>query len=84
MKKLYSILMLVTMSTVAVSGSAIAGGEYGADSKMSSGAAGSGVHFYGRIYVGFDRNSSGAGTSSDGLRDNGQKSRLGIKFKEGI
>jgi len=82
MKKLYSILMLVTLSTVAVSGSAIAGGEYGHDGhQMASGTAGSGVHFYGRIYVGFDRNSSGAGTSTDGLRDDGQKSRLGIKFK---
>lgn len=85
MKKLYSILMLVTLSTVAVSGSAIAGGEYGHDGhQMASGTAGSGVHFYGRIYVGFDRNSSGAGTSTDGLRDDGQKSRLGIKFKEGM
>jgi hypothetical protein len=45
---------------------------------------GSGVHFYGRLYVGYDHKSTGSANSVDSIRDNGQKSRLGIKFKENL
>jgi hypothetical protein len=46
--------------------------------------SGSGVHFFGQLYVGFDKRSTGSGNSVDSIRDNGGKSRLGLKFKENL
>ncbi|MEC8996785.1 MAG: hypothetical protein VYA22_04020 [Pseudomonadota bacterium] len=80
MKKLYSILMLVCMTVIAVPGTAIAGGPH----SMSGDHAHKGIHFYGQLYLGFDRSSSGAANSVDRLSDNGNKTRLGLKFKESL
>ena len=86
MKKLYTMAFLLAMSSTL----AFAGGHGGQDgmNKMSAASAssGSGVHFYGRIYLGYDRikQSGTDGGSVAGLRDNGQKSRLGIKFSENL
>ena len=80
MKKLYSILMLVFLSVFAIPEMAVAGGPHA----MSGDGAHKGIHFYGRLYLGFDRNSSGATNSVDRLGDNGNKTRLGLKFKESL
>jgi len=86
MKKLYTMAFLLAMSSTLV----FAGGHGGHEgtNKMSaaSAGAGSGVHFYGRIYLGYDRikQSGTDGGSVAGARDNGQKSRLGIKFSENL
>ena len=82
MNKLYTAAMLMVVSSMAV-----AGGHGGMDNSSNSASAaksGSGVHFYGRLYVGYDHRSTGSGNSVDSIRDNGQKSRLGIKFKENL
>lgn len=68
--------MLVAVTTNAVAG----GHEHAAGAK----SAGSGVHFYGRLFVGYDQKATGAANSVDSIRDNGQKSRLGLKFKENL
>ena len=84
MKKLYTMAFLLAMSSTL----AFAGGHGGHDGthKMSAASAGSGVHFYGRIYLGYDRikQSGTDGGSVAGARDDGQKSRLGIKFSENL
>ena len=85
MKKLYAMAFLLAMSSTSV----FAGGHgahEGHGNKMSAASGGSGVHFYGRIYLGYDRikESGTDGGSVAGLRDNGQKSRLGIKFSENL
>ena len=86
MKKLYTVAFLLAMSSTL----AFAGGHGGHDghgmNKMSAASAGSGVHFYGRIYLGYDRikQSGTDGGSVAGARDDGQKSRLGIKFSENL
>ena len=86
MKKLYTMAFLLAMSSTL----AFAGGHGGHEgtNKMSAASAssGSGVHFYGRIYLGYDRikQSGTDGGSVAGMRDNGQKSRLGIKFSENL
>jgi hypothetical protein len=59
---------------MAVSSMAVAGG--GMDHSSHSASAmksGSGVHFYGRLYVGYDHRSTGSANSVDSIRDNGQK-----------
>ena len=75
-------VMFMTMSTLGFAGGY---GGHG-DHAMSGSQAGSGVHFYGRIYLGYDRSKESGtdGGSVAGMRDNGQKSRLGIKFKENL
>ena len=82
MKKLYTAVMFMTASSLAVAGGY--GGMDHSSHSASAGKSGSGVHFYGRLYVGYDQRSTGAGNSVDSIRDNGQKSRLGIKFKENL
>ena len=80
MNKLYTAVMFMAASSMAV-----AGGQGGMDHSShsaSAGKSGSGVHFYGRLYVGYDHKSTGSANSVDSIRDNGGKSRLGIKFKE--
>tara|TARA_B100000902_G_C27291651_1_gene907498 strand:+ start:497 stop:1738 length:1242 start_codon:yes stop_codon:yes gene_type:complete len=69
---------------VAITSNAVAGGADHSGHSMAAGKAGSGVHFYGRLYVGYDQQATGAANSVDNIRDNGQKSRLGIKFKENL
>ena len=55
MKKLYTVAFLLAMSSTL----AFAGGHGGHDghgmNKMSAASAGSGVHFYGRIYLGYEK-----------------------------
>ena len=72
--------MFVAFSTTSFAGGAM---DHSSHSAASS-KAGSGVHFYGRLYVGYDHKSTGAANSVDSIRDNGQKSRLGIMFKENL
>jgi len=81
MKKLYTAAMFMAVSSMAM-----AGGQGMDHSSHSASAAksGSGVHFYGRLYVGYDHRATGSANSVDSLRDNGGKSRLGIKFKENL
>lgn len=82
MKKLYILVVMMAMSPLG-----FAGGYGGHDhSSMGASGAGSGVHFYGRIYLGYDRVSQSGtdGGAVAGLRDNGQKSRMGIKFTENL
>ncbi|MEC9205838.1 MAG: porin [Pseudomonadota bacterium] len=80
MKKLYILVVMMAMSPL------VFAGGHPDHSSMGASKAGSGVHFYGRIYLGYDRvNQSGTdGGAVAGMRDNGQKSRLGIKFKENL
>jgi predicted porin len=53
-------------------------------SAMSSAKSSSGVHFYGRMYVGYDDRSVGKAADDESLEDSGNKSRLGLKFKENL
>jgi len=84
MKKLYTMAFLLAMSSTL----AFAGGHgaHEGTHKMSAASAGSGVHFYGRIYLGYDRvtESGTDGGTVAGMQDNGQKSRLGLKFTENL
>ena len=80
MNKLYTAAMFMAVSSMAVAG----GGMDHSSHSASAMKSGSGVHFYGRLYVGYDHKSTGSANSVDSIRDNGQKSRLGIKFKENL
>jgi hypothetical protein len=82
MNKLYTAAMFMAASSMAVAGGH--GGMDHSSQSASAGKSGSGVHFYGRLYVGYDHKSTGSANSVDSIRDNGQKSRLGIKFKENL
>ena len=53
----------------------------GQGNSMSSAKASSGVHFYGRLYIGYDSTASANDTQR--LDDGGGKSRLGLKIKSG-
>jgi predicted porin len=83
MKKLLSILLLTSFSLASY-----AGGHAMSDnghSAMSSAKSSSGVHFYGRMYVGYDDRQVGSNAADDeSLEDGGNKSRLGLKFKENL
>ncbi len=71
--------------TVVMSVNANAGGGMDHSSHSAvAGKSGSGVHFFGRLYVGYDQKATGSANSVDSIRDNGLKSRLGIKFKENL
>jgi len=78
MNKLYTAVMFLAVSSIAVAGG---NSSHSAHSGMK---AGSGVHFFGQLYVGFDKRSTGSGNSVDSIRDDGGKSRLGLKFKENL
>ena len=82
MNKLFTAVAFMAVSSTL----AFAGGHGGSsDSKLASAAhSGNGVHFFGRLYVGYENKSTGAAGSVDSIRDNGGKSRLGIKFKENL
>ena len=79
-----NIFTAVVFATV-LSAPVFAGGKMDHSQHYASGAQGSsGVHFFGRLYVGYDQKATGAANSVDSIRDNGGKSRLGLKFKENI
>jgi predicted porin len=82
MKKLLSILLLTTFSLASY-----AGGHAMSDNghnAMSSAKSSSGVHFYGRMYVGYDDRSVDQAADDESLEDGGNMSRLGLKFKENL
>jgi hypothetical protein len=71
MNKLYTAAMFMAVSSMAVAGGH---GEMKSSSNSASAMkSGSGVHFYGRLYVGYDHMSTGSANSVDSIRDNGQK-----------
>lgn len=82
MKKILSILILTSFSLASY-----AGGNAMSDNgqnAMSSAKSSSGVHFYGRMYVGYDDRSVSKAADDESLEDGGNKSRLGLKFKENL
>jgi hypothetical protein len=82
MNKLYALVMFL-----AFTGTAFAGGGHSMDShKMGSSKSSNNVHFYGRLYLGYDRvkESNTAGGTVNGVRDDGMKSRIGLKFRENM
>ena len=80
-KKIFSAVALTAVTSI----SAFAGGTMDHSSHSATAAkSGSGVHFFGRLYVGYDNKKTGSGNSVDSIRDNGLKSRIGIKFKENL
>ena len=78
MKKLLSIVLLMGLSSLSYAGgvNAMSDGDH---NHASSAKASSGVHFYGRLYIGYDKTSG----SVQRLDDGGNKSRLGLKIKSG-
>tara|TARA_Y100000389_G_C17435344_1_gene505155 strand:- start:691 stop:1794 length:1104 start_codon:yes stop_codon:yes gene_type:complete len=83
MKNLLSMLVLVVFSASSYAGGAMAGSHSGHNA-MSSGKSSSGVHFYGRLYVGYDDVQSGSAADVEKLDDGGGKSRLGLKMTESL
>jgi hypothetical protein len=77
MKKLLSIVLLMGLSSVSYAGGHAM--SDGGNNHASSAKASSGVHFYGRLYVGYDKTSG----SVQRLDDEGNKSRLGLKIRSG-
>lgn len=77
MKNLISAFVLVTMSSIAYAGGQNMTSSQG--NSMSSAKASSGVHFYGRLYIGYDSTTGDTARLDDG----GNKSRLGLKIKSG-
>ena len=82
MKKLLSILLLTSFSLASYAGGHAMSNN--GHSAMSSAKSSSGVHFYGRMYVGYDDRSVGKAADDESLEDGGNKSRLGLKFKENL
>jgi hypothetical protein len=82
MNKLFTAVAFMAVSSTL----AFAGGHGGSSDKSGASAAhsGNGVHFFGRLYVGYDNKETSAADGTDNIRDNGGKSRLGIKFKENL
>ena len=78
MKNLLSALVLVAMSSASYAGGQ-AMMNNGQGNSMSSAKASSGVHFYGRLYIGYDSTAN----DTQRLDDGGGKSRLGLKIKSG-
>ncbi len=76
MKKLLSLIALFAISSGSYAGGAMADshGNHASSAKSSSG-----VHFYGRMYVGYDKTSGNVQRLDDG----GNKSRLGLKIRSG-
>ena len=74
-------LLLVAFSASTYAGGAMSGSHSG--HSMSSAKHSSGVHFYGRLYVGYDDRQAGSGAADvESLEDGGGKSRLGLKMTE--
>ena len=77
-KKLLSIVLLMGLSSLSYAGgvNAMSDGDH---NHASSAKASSGVHFYGRLYIGYDKTSGNVQRLDDG----GNKSRLGLKIRSG-
>ncbi len=80
MKNLLSALVLVAMSSASYAGGQ-AMMNNGQGNSMSSAKASSGVHFYGRMYIGYDDKQT---NDVERLDDGGSKSRLGLKLNQEI
>tara|TARA_B100001564_G_C20622993_1_gene663283 strand:+ start:439 stop:1500 length:1062 start_codon:yes stop_codon:yes gene_type:complete len=78
MKKLLSIILLVGLSSISYAGGVNSASD-GNHNHASSAKASSGVHFYGRLYIGYDSTSGDVQKLDDG----GNKSRLGLKIRSG-
>ena len=77
MKKLLGLVLLMGLSSLSYAGGqAMSGSEH---NYASSAKVFFGVHFYGRLYIGYDKTSG----SVQRLDDGGNKSRLGLKIKSG-
>ena len=78
MKKLLSLVLLMCLTSISQAGgeNAMSSGDH---NHASSAKASSGVHFYGRLYVGYDKTSGNVQRLDDG----GNKSRLGLKIRSG-
>jgi hypothetical protein len=78
MKILLSIVLLMGLSTLSYAGgkNAMSSGDH---NHASSTKTSSGVHLYGRLYIGYDKTSG----SVQRLDDGGNKSRLGLKIRSG-
>ena len=75
--------LLSTLALLFVSSTAFSGGQGMSDSQgnsMSAAKASSGVHFYGRLYIGYDSTTGDTARLDDG----GNKSRLGLKLNRVI
>ena len=69
---------------LAFSSSVYAGGHKWAHIKGKCnviGKSSSGVHFYGRMYIGYDDKQTGSAADVENLDDGGSKSRLGLKLQ---
>ena len=83
MKNILSMAFILAFSSSVFAGGAQMGSHQGHNA-MSSGKSSSGVHFYGRMYVGYDDKQTGSAADVENLDDGGTKSRLGLKFTETI
>ena len=84
MKKLFSMFFILVFSTSIYAGGASMGSNQGHNA-MSSAKSSSGVHFFGRMYIGYDDKQTGSGSADvENLDDGGSKSRLGLKFTESL
>ena len=77
MKKLISVILLMGFTSLSYAGGHSMGNSDG--NNASSAKASSGVHFYGRMYIGYDKTSG----SLQRLDDHGSKSGLGLKIRSG-
>ena len=82
MKKILSIILLTTFSLTSYAGGHSMSND--GQNSMSSAKSSSGVHFYGRMYVGYDDRSVDQAADDESLEDGGNMSRLGLKFKENL
>jgi len=82
MKKILSMILLATFSLTSYAGGHSMSND--GQNSMSSAKSSSGVHFYGQLYVGYDDRSVDVLADDESLEDGGNKSRLGLKFKENI
>ena len=82
MKKILSIILLTTFSLTSYAGGHSMSND--GHNSMSSAKSSSGVHFYGRLYVGYDDRSVDQAADDESLEDGGNMSRLGLKFKENL
>ena len=83
MKNILSMAFMLAFSSSLYAGGAQMGSHQGHNA-MSSGKSSSGVHFYGRMYIGYDDKQTGSAADVENLDDGGSKSRLGLKFTESI
>jgi len=82
MRKILSMILLATFSLTSYAGGHSMSND--GQNSMSSAKSSSGVHFYGRMYVGYDDRSVDQAADDESLEDSGNMSRLGLKFKENL